>query len=384
MEREVSDSDGIFSRRLSSNWAELPMTLRRRQKHRPEILSQFTEYSESETEYRRVDSRASSAGQGFHRRSELLRKLDAKEQLRNSMERERRSNAYPDPFYRDNGRNYVIQQEPRRNSRSELLKNLSDEDRKTNSPDSLLVKSSESESSSDEYGHTDDSGAFLENLDKKSFDDKVLQHSRFIKYFAKDDHKFLSKTPSPSESSRLDVNKNVNKNSKIGIYNKNTDPRKDLNGTRYEYENIPRIDISKLDQKPFKKGEMTIEQLRMEEGCMLRNGNGQSGFRWSPDSDCRSSPRHRQLTMDELRLEGLIQDFYASDQMSNGKDRKMSKMETITEEKDNSKLSVREILKRFEELRTHGDDEKSNEKTLNTIHETLKKLDEKVKNYQVW
>lgn len=92
--------------------------------------------------------------------------------------------------------------------------------------------------------------------------------------------------------------------------------------------------------------------------------------------------------MEELRLEGLIQDFYNSDQMSSrsGSDRKLGKMETITEEHDGSKLSVREILKRFEDLRTRSDsqnDEKSGDKTLMTIQETLDNFEEKVKNYQV-
>lgn len=92
--------------------------------------------------------------------------------------------------------------------------------------------------------------------------------------------------------------------------------------------------------------------------------------------------------MEELRLEGLIQDLYNSDQMSakSNSERKLGKMETITEEHDGSKLSVREILKRFEDLRTRNDshnEDKSGDRTLMSIQETLDKLDEKVKNYQV-
>lgn len=101
-----------------------------------------------------------------------------------------------------------------------------------------------------------------------------------------------------------------------------------------------------------------------------------------------SSDRSRQPSMEELRLEGLIQDLYNSDQMSakSNSERKLGKMETITEEHDGSKLSVREILKRFEDLRTRNDShngDKSGDRTLMSIQETLDKLDEKVKNYQV-
>ena len=92
-------------------------------------------------------------------------------------------------------------------------------------------------------------------------------------------------------------------------------------------------------------------------------------------------------TVDELQLEGLIQDFYSSDQMSarSSSDRKLAKMETITEEHDGSKLSVREILKRFEDLRTRNsqNEDKSGDRRLVSIQETLEKLDEKVNNYQV-
>lgn len=430
MEREVSDTEGIFSKRLSSNWAELPTTLRKKQKHRPEILSQFFDPSESsEIESRKIEPRPFNNVQRIVRRSEFLRKLETNENGRNldyrrDARNERRST--PDYFYRvdeDYRKHYDDHDTklgPRRKSLSNLVgkfepKNFSDDDRKTNSPDSLLVKSSESELSSDEYGHTDDSGAFLEKASNREKGPKGEQRNRFIKFFAKDDWKRKKKQEerkvSP-DSSQLDVNKNNVKQISRSLESSKKDAKLPAQ-QKFEYENIPRIDVSKLEQKPFLSplastinslsssnsdrphSQPTIEQLRLEEGCLLRDSRnaGQSGLTRNNEAHetmyRAQSPNTQRQSAEDLQLNDLIQDFYDSDQIvgrMNG-DRKMSKMETITEENaDGSKLSVREILKRFEELRTQNEaqvEEKSNDKTLSTIQETLKKLDEKVKSYQV-
>lgn len=360
MEREVTDSEGVFSRRLSSNWAELPQTLRRKQKHRPEILSQFTDMSESECEYRQP-----AITKRVVKRSEFLRKLEN----RNLLHLQQTQSQPQQSQYRRSMPDYRLRyeaQDIRRRSLANLENtdryssklHFSDDERKTNSPDSLLVRSSESESSiSDEYGHTDDSGAFLEKA--SSFDNKKskkgqngdsehvpLRH-RFAKFFAK--------------TSDVDVNKN---NVRTGGMAKKKDT--------FEYENIPRIDIAKIEQQRRPNGnnhQPTIEQLRMEEGCQLRNRKNSFG---SSIEQARST-------------EELIKDYYSEDGRSS------QKMETIREEKpgDGSKLSVREILKRFEQLRSENEqnqpqqnlEEKSS--TLTTIQETLQKLDEKVKSYQV-
>ena len=313
MEREVSDTEGIFSRRLAHNWAELPTTLRRRQKHRPEILSQFTDFSESsENEFRKVDSRPTNV-QRIVKRSEFLRRLELNEIRRNDdhLEKNGHRKLIPDQFYRppsDNKRYYdeeKLGQQRRSHFAKFDPKSISDEERKTNSPDSLLVKSSESESSSDEYGHTDDSGAFLEkvsNFEKgsrlKKYKNSILCeqgiHSNgFIKFFAKDEWKRKSKQEERAspEINKLDVNKNIRKNSRTETpiarffgsndVSKPKDLKKDYLAQRYEYENIPRIDISKLEPKAlpgnFKESESrsatqpTIEQLRLEQRCQLRN-----------------------------------------------------------------------------------------------------------------
>ncbi|KAK2585067.1 hypothetical protein KPH14_008583 [Odynerus spinipes] len=436
MEREVSDAEGVFSRRLSGNWAELPTTLRRRQRHRPEILSQFTDFSESsESEFRKTDGHAFNNNnndnnvQRIVKRSEFLRKFD--ENRKNILETTRIDrNRTPDHVYgrgldEDYRKNYEIHETttklgPRRKSLGNLasrfdLKSLSDEDRKTNSPDSLLVKSSESDLSSDEYGHTDDSGAFLEKTSNFDRGGKIEQRSGFIKFFARDDCQKRRKkqedairTTTPSDYSHLDVNKNNVAQSAKNLDHARKDSRKDVFGIqqKFEYENIPRIDVTKLEPKSFvnpigKLSESyspdhrdhnlptTIEQLRLEEGCQLRNSrNAEDGRKYRTPS-----PNRQRNGTEDLRINGLIQDFYDSEQMIarvNGGDRRMSKMETITEENapDGSKLSVREILKRFEELRTQNEmqqasEEKSNDKTLTTIQETLKKLDEKVKSFQI-
>lgn len=426
----MSDTEGIFSKRLSSNWAELPSTLRKKPKHRPEILCQFVDPSEiSENESRKIELKPFNNVQRIVRRSEFLRKLDTNENGRNMDYRrdsriEKRSTVdysicRVDEDYRKHYDDHDSKLGPRRKSLSNLVgkfdqKNFSDDDRKTNSPDSLLVKSSESDLSSDEYGHTDDSGAFLEKASHSEKGPKNEQRNRFIKFFAKDEGKRKKKQEerkvSP-DSGQVDLNKNnVAQVSKNMLSNKKDS--KVVNQQKFEYENIPRIDVSKLDQKPFfnsitstinslnnnserSQTQPTIEQLRMEEGCLLRNSKnasppGSITNNESLDFKYRAqSPFEQKQNCDDIQVEALLQDFYDSDQIvgrMNG-ERKMSKMETIAEENvDGSKLSVREILKRFEELRTQNEaqvEEKSNDKTLTTIQETLKKLDEKVKSYQV-
>ncbi|KAG7210139.1 hypothetical protein KM043_011700 [Ampulex compressa] len=426
MEREVSDTEGVFSKRLSSNWAELPTTLRRRQKHRPEILSQFTDFSESsESEFRKSEPRVFGNVQHIVRRSEFLRRLDAHENSRKDSDPRKESKlerrATPDyPFSRleeDYRKHYDDQDAklgPRRRSLSSLIarqepKSLSDEDRKTNSPDSLLVKSSESDLSSDEYGQTDDSGAFLEkasNLDRGS---RGEQRNRFIKFFAKDEckrKKFAEERKASPDSSHLDVNRNNVRQTARILESARKEGRKELLvQQKFEYENIPRIDVSRLDQKsylnPVARGlsgsialqsQPTIEQLRQEEGCQLRNSRNLRAKNPEAQELAKrgaASPVPRGQNAEEARVNELIQDFYDGEQIAARAvgERKVSKMETITEENaDGSKLSVREILKRFEELRTQNEmqaEEKSNDKTLTTIQETLKKLDEKVKSYQI-
>lgn len=515
MEREVSDTEGVFSRRMSSNWAELPNTLRRRQKHRPEILSQFTDFSESsECEYRRQETPtrhvSSPFGQPYRhvlKRSELVRKFENHEDRGDFWDRSRfdKKSAAIGCINDDYRKNYEFNNNNNNNNnhknnnnvksdKSKLMDKLqgrssrkaetersidprydrdypsfSDEERKTNSPDSLLVKSSESESSSDEYGHTDDSGAFLEratnndriprtkyemfNGTRVTDQNRVLQKSRFAKFFSspKDDPETKRSRENDeygktSRDGKFDMNKNVRKIvNDLAKTRKPNDRSEEDNllkekfiesgPPRYEYENIPRIDFSKIDHRSFQNSsnpspkspseQPTIEQLRMEAGCQLRNTRNSTNdpVKNSRDSSNRedsskkigtcsspvsamsfsssSSPSsfssttenrtNRQASIEQLRLEGLIQDFYNNDQINSSNrsndERKLSKMETITEEKqDGNKLSVREILKRFEELRMQNEmqnDERQNDKTLNTIQETLKKLDEKVKSYQV-
>lgn len=451
MEREVTDSDGVFSKRLSGNWAELPQTLRKKQKHRPEILSQFTDMSESECEYRRVESSASSHYQQSNnnnqpvnkrivKRSEFLRRLENRNLLhlqhqpppppppiqypsQTQTQQQQQYNRRSMPDYRlryeaqDIRRRSLVNLEngntptttiPHFSEKYNAKLHLSDDERKTNSPDSLLVRSSESESSiSDEYGHTDDSGAFLEKASSfennnnnkkrssgsssngKRFEAEIQQQPqpqqsiplrhRFAKFFTKsgDEHKSAN---GKSSDSKLDVNKN-----------NVTQTKKESLVQRFDYENIPRIDIAKLEQRStssfglnnrnVSSPQPTIEQLRAEEGCQLRNRRN------SVNSSIFGNEQ-QQRSAEEMRLEGLIKDYYTGDEArSVAAERKLSKMETIREEKDGSKLSVREILKRFEELRSQNDsqlmDERSSDRTLTTIQETLKKLDEKVKSYQV-
>lgn len=401
MEREVSDTEGVFSKRLLSNWAELPTTLRRRQRHRPDILNQFTDYSESsENEFHKFDPKSFSNVQRIVRRSEFLRKFEFNDLVRKDVleprkdPRERR--ATPEsPFSRiDEGywKHYEIPDSKLAYRKKgnfigrHEVRNLSDEERKTNSPDSLLMKSSESELSSDEYGHTDDSGAFLEQASHSDRQTKTKKSS-FIKFFAKDGKE------KKKDSEHLDVNKNVRPGSEIFR-------KESFSQQKFEYENIPRIDVSKLDQKAFLHSitrandrQPTIEQLRIEEGCELRNSKNTAALK-----NTRDKKPVQQKDGEPRTNDNLIQEFYDGEQTVvriNG-ERKVAKMETITEENaDGSKLSVREILKRFEELRMQAgttttcndsemqSEDKSSDKTLNTIQETLKKLDEKVKSYQV-
>jgi hypothetical protein len=404
MEREVSDTEGVFSRRLVSNWAELPTTLRRRQKHRPDILNQFTDYTEySGNELHRLpayEQKALSNVQRIVHHSEFPRKLESSDVARNDTRKNTREcravqGSESPPSRLDEGywRHYE-NQEPRlaHRKRSHLTgrqekRNLSDEDRKTNSPDSLLMKSSESELSSDEYGHTDDSGAFLEQASQLQDKASKAKRSSFIKFFTRESGKQKRKT----EFDHLDINKNIRQ----GL-----EPfRKESFGQqKFEYENIPRIDMSKLDQKPLLHPiarpsdtcQPTIEQLRLEEGCELRNSRNALASKRRPVQQKDEPSKPSDAIRDPL---------CESEQMiarANG-ERKTAKMETITEENaDGSKLSVREILKRFEEnLRTQGDvattysdsnnelDDKTSDKTMDTIQETLRKLDEKAKGYQI-
>jgi len=399
----VSDTEGVFSRRLVSNWAELPTTLRRRQKHRPDILNQFTDYSESsENELHRYEQKAPGNVQRIVHHSEFLRKLDcgdiARKDVSDTRKNRRERRAVPmqgsegPPSRLDEGywRHYENQELrlPAYRKRNHLIgrqekRNLSDEDRKTNSPDSLLMKSSESELSSDEYGHTDDSGAFLEQASQLDKASKAAKRSSFIKFFTRESGKQKRKT----ESDHLDINKNIRQG--LESFRKES-----LGQQKFEYENIPRIDVSKLDQKsllypiarPSDNRQPTIEQLRLEEGCELRNA---------------LAPKRRPVQQrdEPSKPSDAIRECYESEQMmtrTNG-ERKTAKMETITEENaDGSKLSVREILKRFEEnLRTQSDvattysdsnnelDDKTSDKTMDTIQETLRKLDEKAKGYQI-
>lgn len=456
MEREVSDTEGIFSRRLSSNWAELPTTLRKKPKHRPEILSQFVDPSEiSENESRKIEPRPFNNNvQRLVRRSEFLRKLDSNENGRNVDYRretgriERRSDYSLFPRVDEDYRKHYEDHDSKgigggpQRKKPEVgkfdQKNFSDEERKTNSPDSLLVKSSESDLSSDEYGQTDDSGAFLEKASNREKGSRSEgQRNRFIKFFAKDECKRKKKQEEQKKVSPLDTSNqlDVNKNN-VKQISRIVDTKKErmLCQQKFEYENIPRIDVSKLDQKPYlnpiastinsivnsansdRQTQPTIEQLRLEEGCLLRNSrnaspsgplriiinnnnnnsinnnnnnNNKNGVENVEKTSRAESPSSAKQCQNGEDVNELIQDFYDSDQIVgrvNG-ERKVSKMETITEENaDGSKLSVREILKRFEELRTQNEaqvEEKSNDKTLTTIQETLKKLDEKVKSYQV-
>jgi len=402
MEREVSDTEGVFSRRLLSNWAELPTTLRRRQRHRPDILNQFTDYSESsENEFHKFEPKSFSNVQRIVRRSEFLRKFEFSDFARKDVldlhkdPRERRPTP-ENPLSRlDEGywKHYDIQDSKLAYRKKgnfigrHEMRNFSDEDRKTNSPDSLLMKSSESELSSDEYGHTDDSGAFLEQASHSDRQSKMKRNS-FIKFFAKDREK------KKLDSEHLDVNKNIKQSSEFF--------RKDpFSQQKFEYENIPRIDVSKLDQKTFlhpiaraNDRQPTIEQLRIEEDCELRNFKNTAALKNIQE---KTSVQQKPKDEEPRTNDNLIQEIYDDEQITrtNG-ERKVTKMETITEENaDGSKLSVREILKRFEELRMQNDatttcndsetqnEDKTNDKTLNTIQETLKKLDEKVKSYQV-
>lgn len=275
MEREVSDAEGVFSRRLSGNWEELPTTLRRRQKHRPEILSQFADFSESsESEFRKVDGHSFNNVQRIVKRSEFLRRLDVNENVGKNVDTKHDRRTTPDRLhinrldedYRRHYDNHETKLGQRRKSLVNLankfdLKSLSDEDRKTNSPDSLLVKSSESDLSSDEYGHTDDSGAFLEKTSNFDRGTRIEQRTTgFIKFFARDDCNRRKKkledvgtTVPTSEYSHFDVNKNNLSESPKALDYIRKDSKKDFfsNQQRFEYENIPRVDVSKLDQKTF-------------------------------------------------------------------------------------------------------------------------------------
>lgn len=395
MEREVSDTEGVFSRRLVGNWAELPTTLRRRQKHRPDILSQFTDYSESsENELHGLEAKSFSNVRRIVRRSEFLRKLECGDPAR-----ERRSTfESPLDYLDEDYRKHYASQETKlgRRKRGNFIcgqdvKSFSDEDRKTNSPDSLLMKSSESELSSDEYtGHTDDSGAFLGQATRTETETPKTERSGFIKFFGgRDGRRKKSKKDS-------DVHLDVNRNIKSEIV------RREFGQQKYEYENIPRIDVSKLDQNSLLSSIVrasnrrpSIGQLRLEEGCELRNSkNTAASSKNARDrkpvpaksKDEEPKARSSDAIQEQLHADAEQQQQIAA--RANG-ERKMAKtMETIAEERaDGSKLSVREILKKFEELRTQSEtqtaEEKASDKTLTTIQETLKKLDEKVKSYQV-
>ncbi|KAL7287664.1 hypothetical protein TKK_0018304 [Trichogramma kaykai] len=417
MEHEVTDSEGVFSRRLMNNWAELPQTLRKKQKHRPDILSQFTDLSESECEYRRGDSGSSIISSHYQvnnnnnyclnkrvvKRSEFLRRLENRNLLHlqqqqqqqhlsqqpqslpiiQQQQQQQSRRSMPDYRLRyeakDIRRRSLVNLETNGNSHfndmmySGKLQPASDDERKTNSPDSLLVRSSESESSmSDEYGHTDDSGAFLE---KHREPQSLPFRHRFAKFFTKQS----SGDDAPeSHKVKTDLNKNDTKQQQQS--------KKETNGfgQRFEYENIPRIDIAKLEQRSSNAWKsnslleqpMTIEQLRIEEGCQLRNRR----------NSAHSTIFDQTKGSEETKIIEEYYDVAEGRKVADDSNKKSLKTETIKEDKD-SKLSVREILKRFEELRSQNEsqasDEKSNDRTLTTIQETLQKLDEKVKGYQV-
>ncbi|CAD6241372.1 GSCOCG00002698001-RA-CDS [Cotesia congregata] len=296
MYREVSDVEGVFSRRMSSNWAELPQTLRRRQKHRPEILNQFTDnFDSQEPEFRKNESQPPMDVRRIVKRSEFLRKFEMNEsEHKNDSCWDQRSEKrliYNDYKKTDFGPKFFSRVNP--NFPSMMIRNeyrsLSDEERKTNSPDSLLVKSSDSDSSSDEYGHTDDSGAFLEN-DKLNAG-QIGQRGRIAKLFSREENtkKSSSKVNSSvkhqeqisnRKSSSSESRKSV-KDAQL-VTNKSSDHLEESrrSTSSYEYENIPRIDVSKvLGEQPKTRGtntdrrHPTIEELRMEVGCQLRSRN---------------------------------------------------------------------------------------------------------------
>ena len=378
-EHEVTDSEGVFSRRLLGNWAELPRTLRKRHKHRPELLSQFTDLSESECDYRpgRPDSCLGNGKRVFER-SELLGRLDRDRDARgptiytNNNNNNNNSNGQQPrslPTYagRTTGvglADYRLRYEARGDARTRP-RAPSDDERKSNSPDSLLVRSSESESSlSDEYGHTDDSGAFLEKassferFEQRQPQSLPLRH-RFAKLFGR-------------PAGQLDDNSSPGNKNGLSHAHQRRSAQGETNGngrSRFEYDNIPRIDATRLGPWANSPEQPTIEQLRAEEGCQLRNRRN------SAHLSTRSTLPERPRDSEEVtRLEGLIKEAN-------------SRAGTLREDKD-SKLSVREILKRFEELRARneprpGQADNGGDRTLNTIQETLKKLDEKVKSYQV-
>lgn len=391
MEREVTD-EALFSHRMSTNWAELPQTLRRRQKHRPDILSQFTDFSEtSECESRKTDIKPVK----IIKRSELLRKFEINDI---KIERELSYDDYDDDYKSKNQLSgKLFQVRPKTNFPSMMMmmkneyKNLSDEERKTNSPDSLLVKSSDSELSSDDYGHTDDSGAFLEsqlsryeNMTNPQTNNNLKNKIKLINQNNIDDQSVDARILSNYETKimsrknnkeKIIVNKStenleqVKDNRKFFNSISPTTPTTTTSSSSYDYENIPRIDMSKININKNSSKQPTIEELRMEIGCELRNS----------DKKILTNVDNNSQT-----LEGLIHDMY------NDECKKNNKISTIKEEKQDvssvggSKLSVREILKRFEELRIQNEmqqqaDDKNNDKTLTTIKETLEKLDEKVK-----
>ena len=277
---EVGDSDAVFSRRLGSNWDELPRTLRRKQKHRPDILSQFTDVgSESESEPKiMVEKPDPNELRRSVKRSEFLRRLESRNLLQFN-----RMSAPPLGELRLRYEAHDVKRlsQPQHNQ----LHHSEDDERKTNSPDSLLVRSTDSESTcSDDYGHTDDSGAFLEHNkassspphenhnDKKKNkkDSGAPLRQRFARLF----HRQQTEQ-SDHKNHKLDHNKNdLRPKSAIGIVN--------LAPHRFEYENIPRIEMGNVwrGSSRHSTGSSTvvqnqpqpsIEQLRMEEGCQLRN-----------------------------------------------------------------------------------------------------------------
>lgn len=192
---------------------------------------------------------------------------------------------------------------------------------------------------------------------------------RFIKLFGHEESSWFRRT---SDASSLDVNDNVKSSSKY------SSPRK------FEYENIPRIDVNKFDKRSTNDRSQSRQSYTTD---YRQDDDSSSTFK----SEIGSRNQIRPYLFDDPNrrsYESYIHDYYDTEALTYSMEQRQ-KMETIDEEKQTeaSKLSVREILKRFEELGTQKEqqtDERSSDRTLNTIQETLKKLDEKVKSYQVY
>uniref|UniRef100_A0A0C9R272 Myo15a_0 protein n=2 Tax=Fopius arisanus TaxID=64838 RepID=A0A0C9R272_9HYME len=388
MEHEISEAEGIFSRRMIANWEELPQTLRRNQTYRPDILSQFTDASEClESEFTDLSSGEKAPNfQKIVKRSELLRKYEIHEVKRDSSNHVWRnpqnkisSHEIPDRV-KPNFPSMVIKTEYR---------SLCDPVRKTNSPDSLFFKSSDSESS-DGGGHTDDSGAISDNqlpgYDGRSIKIGMNRISCQKSGKIQNNNESHNRNSSGCES-RLDMNKNISHEvttKKKDVYIKKLDgitgqiekshKHISLIQSSCKYENIPRVDLSKALSKNHSKSSQvqkrqpTVEELRMEIEHELTNG-AKSPSSCDDDKNIQRANSSRRNSQD-FRIDGF---FYSIHDKNTSK----SKIETMTQEKQsNNKLSVREILKRFEELRMNNQaqqqlEEKNADKTVVNLPETV-------------